>query len=72
MKLTDIQYNKLKDLLNSAKLSNPKEYEELKDAFGFIPLIVFYVCPQYEVLSSKLCILFLFIYFYGHMTLLIT
>ena len=30
MKLTDIQYNKLKDLLNS-KLSNPKEYEELKE-----------------------------------------
>jgi len=31
MKLTDIEYNKLKDLLNSAKISKPKEYEELKE-----------------------------------------
>lgn len=32
MKLTNIQYNKLKDLLNSAKISNSKEYEELKES----------------------------------------
>lgn len=31
MKLTDIQYNKLKDLLSSAKISKDKEYEELKE-----------------------------------------
>ena len=28
-----------------------------ENIFGFVPLIVFHVCPQYEVLSSKLCIL---------------
>ena len=49
----------------------------IENFFGIIPLIVHVMFKDqpnqhYELLASKLCVAALFIYFYGHMALLVT